>query len=52
MPYYSVLMEVLLQNGFELAEKAKIDIQDIFKAVESTYFIKNIPSVKRFIMLL
>jgi len=52
MPYYSVLMEVLVKDGFELAEKAKIDIQAIFKAVESTYFIKNIPSVIRFIMSL
>ncbi len=45
-------MEVLVKGGFENADKAKIDIQDIFKAVESTYFIKNIPSVMRFMMFL
>jgi len=29
-------------------EKGKIDIQAIFKAVGTAYFIKNIPSVKAF----
>jgi len=43
-PYYPVLIEALTAKGVSFEEKTKIDIQLIFEACNTAFFLRSIPS--------